>query len=142
MAISKVLSQWTANEIVYSLRLLIASPPQIFVVAVGPVGKNADDDVRVSAEPVRREDVPKWLSMSEGSRTAAAEFLLSHSLMLEHEERTVGRSGFGAQGSGGVEPRRTRGRDISRQETRDTQEYDRAGNGDRVARLDRKQNES
>jgi hypothetical protein len=90
VTVSKVLSQWTANDIAYSLRLLIASPPQIFVVAVGPVGKDTDANVRVSAEPVRRDDVPKWLSMSEESRTAAAEFLLNHSLMLEGEARIDG----------------------------------------------------
>lgn len=90
MTVSKVLSQWTANDISYSLRLLIANPPQIFVVAVGPVGIGADADVRVSAEPVRRDDVHKWLSMSEASRTAAAEFLLNHSLTLQHSDPVEG----------------------------------------------------
>jgi hypothetical protein len=83
VTLSKVLSQWTANDISYSLRLLLAQPPQVFVVAVGPrVGAGDDAAVRVSAEPLRREDVAKWLSVSEASRTAAAEFLLDHSLAL------------------------------------------------------------
>jgi hypothetical protein len=77
LSVSATLCEWTANEIRYSLRVLTVHGPGAFIVAVGPWVQIGDVvDIRVSAEPIPPRDIPKWLSMSEASRTAAAEYLL------------------------------------------------------------------
>lgn len=88
LSVSATLCEWSAHDIRYTLRVLTVHGPGAFIVAVGPWVQVGDDvEIRVSAEPIPSEDIPKWMSMSEASRTAAAEFLLRGRQVEEEDER-------------------------------------------------------
>jgi hypothetical protein len=68
--------------------------PTAFIVAVGPVRQDTDDVmIRVATEAINVLDLDKWLGMTETSRTAAAEYLLSSS--NDHDADVL--SNLGAQ---------------------------------------------
>lgn len=92
--LSRVVLEWTAGEIRYSLRLVTMLRPTAFIVAVGPVRQDPNHVViRVATEAIEATDLAKWIGMTETFRTAAAEYLLSPS--DDHDAEML--SNLGAQ---------------------------------------------